>query len=99
MTDKERKTLVLASGNKGKIAEIGEMLPEFSVIGYKDAGLDFEIEETGATFYENALIKAKAVSEALELPALADDSGLCVNALSGAPGIFSGRRTENAQKM
>ena len=91
MTDKERKTLVLASGNKGKIAEIGEMLPEFSVIGYKDAGLDFEIEETGATFYENALIKAKAVSEALGLPALADDSGLCVNALSGAPGIFSAR--------
>ena len=91
MTDKERKTLVLASGNKGKIAEISEMLPEFSVIGYKDAGLDFEIEETGATFYENALIKAKAVSEALGLPALADDSGLCVNALSGAPGIFSAR--------
>lgn len=91
MTDKERKTLVLASGNKGKLAEIGEMLPEFSVIGYKDAGLDFEIEETGATFYENALIKAKAVSEALGLPALADDSGLCVNALSGAPGIFSAR--------
>lgn len=91
MTDKGRKTLVLASGNKGKIAEIGEMLPEFSVIGYKDAGLDFEIEETGATFYENALIKAKAVSEALGLPALADDSGLCVNALGGAPGIFSAR--------
>ncbi len=91
MTDKERKTLVLASGNKGKIAEIGEMLPEFSVIGYKDAGLDFEIEETGATFYENALIKAKAVSEALGLPALADDSGLCVDALGGAPGIFSAR--------
>ena len=91
MTDKGRKTLVLASGNKGKIAEIGEMLPEFSVIGYKDAGLDFEIEETGATFYENALIKAKAVSEALELPALADDSGICVNALGGAPGIFSAR--------
>lgn len=91
MTDKERKTLVLASGNKGKIAEIGGMLPEFSVIGYKDAGLDFEIEETGATFYENALIKAKAVSEALGLPALADDSGLCVDALGGAPGIFSAR--------
>lgn len=91
MTDKERKTLVLASGNKGKIAEIGEMLPEFSVIGYKDAGLDFEIEETGTTFYENALIKAETVSEALGLPALADDSGLCVNALGGAPGIFSAR--------
>ena len=91
MTDKERRTLVLASGNKGKIAEISEMLPEFSVVGYKDAGLDFEIEETGATFYENALIKAKAVSDALGLPALADDSGLCVNALGGAPGIFSAR--------
>lgn len=95
MTDKERKTLVLASGNKGKIAEIGEMLPEFSVIGYKDAGLDFEIEETGATFYENALIKAKAVSEALGLPALADDSGLCVDALNGEPGVYSARYSGN----
>lgn len=87
----EKKRLVFASGNKGKIKEIGEMLPDFEVVGYKDLGFDFEIDETGKTFYENALIKAKAVSEASGLAALADDSGLCVNALGGAPGIFSAR--------
>ena len=67
------------------------MLPEFEVVGYKDFGLDFEIEENGQTFYENALIKAKTVSETLNLPALADDSGICVDALNGAPGIYSAR--------
>ena len=87
----EKQTLVLASGNKHKIREISEMLPEFNVVGYKDFGLDFEIEEDGKTFYENALIKAKAVSEALNLPALADDSGICVDALNGEPGIYSAR--------
>ena len=87
----EKKRLVLASGNKGKIKEIGEMLPDFEVVGYKDLGFDFEIDETGKTFYENALIKAKAVTEASGLSSLADDSGLCVNALGGAPGIFSAR--------
>lgn len=87
----DKPILVLASANKGKIREIGEMLPEYKVVGYKEMGLDAEIEETGATFYENALIKARAVSDALGLPALADDSGLCVNALGGAPGIYSAR--------
>ena len=86
-----KKTIVLASGNKGKIREISDMLPQFNVVGYKDLGLDFEIEENGSTFYENALIKAKAVSDALNLPALADDSGLEVDALNGAPGIYSAR--------
>lgn len=87
----ERQKLVLASGNKHKIKEIGEMLPEFEVVGYKDFGCDFEIEEDGSTFYENALIKAKTVSLALNLPALADDSGICVDALDGQPGIYSAR--------
>lgn len=87
----DKPILVLASANKGKIREIGEMLPEYQVVGYKEMGLDAEIEETGSTFYENALIKARAVSDALGLPALADDSGLCVNALGGAPGIYSAR--------
>ena len=87
----DKPILVLASANKGKIREIGEMLPEYNVVGYKKMGLDAEIEETGSTFYENALIKARAVSDALGLPALADDSGLCVNALGGAPGIYSAR--------
>ncbi len=87
----EKKKLVLASGNKHKIKEIAQMLPEFEVVGYKDLGFDFEIEENGKTFYENALIKAKTVCEQLNLPCLADDSGICVDALCGAPGIYSAR--------
>lgn len=87
----EKQTIVLASGNKHKIKEIGEMLKDYKVVGYKELGLDFEIEEDGNTFYENALIKAKAVSKALNLPALADDSGICVDALNGMPGIYSAR--------
>lgn len=85
------KTIVLASGNKHKIKEIGEMLKDYNVVGYKELGFDFEIEENGSTFYENALLKAKAVSDALNLPALADDSGICVEALNGMPGIYSAR--------
>ena len=87
----EKQRIVLASGNAHKIKEISDMLPEFEVVGYKDLGFDFEIEENGKTFYENALIKAKAVSDALNLPALADDSGICVEALNGEPGIYSAR--------
>ncbi len=87
----EKPKLVLASGNKHKIKEIAQMLPEYQVVGYKDFGYDFEIEENGNTFYENALIKAKTVSEILNLPALADDSGICVDALNGEPGIYSAR--------
>ena len=87
----EKQRIVLASGNAHKIKEIGQMLPDFEVVGYKDLGFDFEIEENGTTFYENALIKAKAVSEALNLPSLADDSGICVEALNGEPGIYSAR--------
>ena len=86
-----KQKIVLASGNAHKIKEISDMLPEFEVVGYKELGLDFEIEEDGKTFYENALIKAKAVSNALSLPALADDSGICVEALNGEPGIYSAR--------
>ncbi len=87
----ERERIVLASGNKHKIKEIQQMLPEYEIVGYKDLGFDFEIEENGKTFYENALIKAKTVSEILSLPALADDSGICVDALNGEPGIYSAR--------
>ena len=87
----QKKKIVVASGNKAKLVEIQSILPEFEIIGYKDAGLDFEIEENGTTFYENALIKAKAVSDALGVSALADDSGLMVDALNGEPGIYSAR--------
>ncbi len=86
-----KKTIVLASGNKHKVKEIKELLPEYQILSCKEAGFDAEIEENGKTFYENALIKAKTVSKALNLPALADDSGICVDALDGAPGIYSAR--------
>ena len=86
-----KRKIVVASGNAGKLREIKAMLPDFEVTGYKDEGFDFEIEENGQTFYENALIKAKAVSDALGVPALADDSGLVVEALDGAPGVYSAR--------
>jgi XTP/dITP diphosphohydrolase len=86
-----KQKLVIASGNKGKIREISDMLPEYEVISYKDLSFNEEIEETGSTFFENALIKAKTVSIALNADALADDSGLVVDALNGAPGIYSAR--------
>ncbi len=86
----DKKRIILASGNRHKIREIAEMLPDYEIVGYKDFG-DFEIEETGKTFYENALIKAKTVFEKLHSAVLADDSGICVDALDGAPGIYSAR--------
>lgn len=87
------KTLVLATRNAGKIKELEALL---SGLGFAVLGLDEfphigEIEETGATFAENALIKASAVARASGLVALADDSGLEVDALSGAPGVYSAR--------
>ena len=91
------KRIVIASGNKGKIKEFAEMLVGFEVLGCKDLGVIEEIEENGETFYENALIKAKYVSEKLGVPCLADDSGLMVECLDGAPGVYSARYAgENA---
>ncbi len=86
-----KEKIVLASGNVHKIKEIQQMMPDYEIIGYKELGFDFEIEENGTTFYENALIKAQTVSKALNLPALADDSGICVEALNDEPGIYSAR--------
>lgn len=95
MENINKKTIIVASANKGKLKEISEMLSEYNVIGYKSLGLDFEIEETGTTFYENAKIKATAVMQATGHAVLADDSGLCVDALNGAPGIYSARYSED----
>ncbi|MGY0799395.1 RdgB/HAM1 family non-canonical purine NTP pyrophosphatase [Lysobacter sp. A286] len=84
--------IVVASGNTGKLAEFNRLLG--------DAGIEFvaqgelgvgDIEETGLTFVENALLKARHAARATGLPALADDSGLCVDALNGAPGLYSAR--------
>lgn len=82
--------VVVASGNKNKIKEIKAILPKTEVIPM--SAFDCEpAEENGATFEENAVIKAKAVYEAAHCPVLSDDSGLCVEALDGAPGIISAR--------
>ncbi|MFB7517940.1 RdgB/HAM1 family non-canonical purine NTP pyrophosphatase [Streptomyces sp. NPDC056144] len=90
-----RQRLILATRNAGKITELHAILA--------DAGLDLElvgadaypevpdVQETGVTFAENALLKAHALAQATGLPAIADDSGLCVDVLNGAPGIFSAR--------
>ena len=84
--------LVIASANKGKLKEIKEILGDkYDVVSMADVGFDADIEENGSSFEENALIKAKAVSDRLGVAALADDSGLCVAALDGAPGIYSAR--------
>ena len=84
---------VLASHNKGKLAEMQSILRELGVevVLQSDVGLNLEPEETGETFLENAAIKAKAVMEASGLPAIADDSGLCVDWLNGGPGVYSAR--------
>ena len=87
----QKKTLVVATGNAHKLREIAQIFPDFEVISQKQAGFFEEVEETGATFVENALIKARAACKALGLPVLADDSGLCVEALGGAPGVYSAR--------
>ena len=85
--------IAAATNNSGKAREFAEILGDLgiSVLTMKDLGIEIEIEETGKTFAENAMIKAKALSELCELPVLADDSGLCVNALDGAPGLYSAR--------
>ena len=85
--------LVLASQNKKKIKEMNDILSLLGVevMSQAEAGVNVDVEETGTTFEENSLLKAKAVMEASGLPAIADDSGLCVDALNGAPGVYSAR--------
>ncbi|MDD6735041.1 MAG: XTP/dITP diphosphatase [Clostridiales bacterium] len=85
--------IVAATTNRGKVREFQEVLGElgFEIVPMQDMGLDLEIEETGSTFEENALIKARAVSLMCACPVIADDSGLCVDALDGAPGLYSAR--------
>ena len=85
--------LVLASKNKKKLTEMNDILSQLGieVCSEAEAGVDVEVEETGTTFEENSLLKARAVMEASGLPAIADDSGLCVDALGGAPGVYSAR--------
>lgn len=85
------KEIVLASGNAGKLAEFRAMLKDYRVISPKDLNIKLDVEENGNTFYDNALLKARALFALCGKPAMADDSGLCVDALDGAPGVFSAR--------
>ncbi len=93
------KKIILASNNKGKIHEIQEILSPlgFEIISMKEAGIDMEIEENGSTFEENAAIKARAIYKIFGSAVIADDSGLAVDHLNGAPGVHSHRYAgENA---
>ena len=87
------KTLIFATGNAHKAYEVKKMLEglDVNVLTLKDAGLDLEIEETGKTFRENSLIKARAVFAASKQAVLADDSGIEIDAFGGAPGVYSSR--------
>lgn len=83
--------IYLATNNQHKKKEMCELLPEHTVLTPADEGINFNPDETGSTFYENSLIKAKALYEIVKSPVIADDSGICVDALGGAPGIYSSR--------
>lgn len=88
---------VLASNNMGKIKEIKNLLKDLGaeVISQREAGADIDVDETGSTFEENAMLKARESMKITNLPTIADDSGLCVEALGGEPGIYSARYTGN----
>ncbi len=86
------RRLVVATGNRGKLVEIREVLADTGIklVAQSDLGIA-DADETGTTFVENALIKARHASRASGLPAIGDDSGICVDALGGAPGLISAR--------
>ena len=96
MKNLETKKLLLATRNEGKIVEFRRILDAIAPGAIELVGLDqfpelHDVDETGTTFEENALLKAREMSEATGLPAIADDSGLCIDALNGDPGIYSAR--------
>ncbi|MEV0630286.1 RdgB/HAM1 family non-canonical purine NTP pyrophosphatase [Nonomuraea wenchangensis] len=83
--------IVLATRNPGKIAELRRILSGFDIVGLEEFPEIGDVAETGVTFEDNALLKAHAVAQGSGLPAVADDSGLCVDVLNGMPGVFSAR--------
>ena len=84
--------LVFATGNRGKLSEAQEILgSEYELVTPSDLGIDDDVEETGSTLSENSLIKAKSIHEATGLDCFADDTGLEVDCLGGAPGVFTAR--------
>ena len=87
------KKIILASNNKGKIKEISDKANKYGIkiISQSEAGYDIEVEETGTTFVENAILKAEAISKISNMPVIAEDSGLEIDALNGEPGIYTAR--------
>ena len=83
--------IYLATGNKNKKREMCELLPQHTILIPSDEGIEFDPIEDGKTFYENSLIKARALYDIVHCPVIADDSGICVDALDGKPGIYSSR--------
>ena len=85
--------IIIATNNAHKVEEFKRILTPlgFNVFSLKDKNIKIDVEENGTTFEENAIIKAKAIYDIVKLPVIADDSGLCVDALDGAPGIYSAR--------
>ena len=83
--------IIAATKNKNKLREFGEILKDFEIISQEEAGVDIDVEETGTTFEENSYLKAKAIYDITGITTIADDSGLCVDALGGEPGVYSAR--------
>ena len=105
------ETIVLASNNSNKLKEFRNIITDVNILSLKDIGFKDEIEETGTTFLENSLLKAKTIHEYLKsnnlnYTVMSDDSGLCVNSLNGEPGLYSaryagghGNDTDNRKKL
>lgn len=83
--------IIAATKNKNKLREFGEILKDFEIISQEEAGVNIDVEETGTTFEENSYLKAKAIYDITGITTIADDSGLCVDALNGEPGVYSAR--------
>ncbi len=83
--------IAVATGNTHKLQEIAQILTGFTLVSMRELGFVGDVEENGSTFRENAFIKADTICKKFSMPALADDSGLCVDALNGAPGVYSAR--------
>ena len=105
MTIRKQQQIILASGNPGKVKEIQSILDQYTIVPQSHYEVP-EAEETGSTFIENAIIKARNAAQHCKMPAIADDSGLVVDALGGAPGVISARYAglgatdfENLQKL
>ncbi len=87
----DKKKLYLATGNKHKREEMQQILADYEIRIPSDDGIEFDPVEDGKSFYENSLIKARALWELVKKPVIADDSGICVEALNGEPGIYTSR--------